>query len=56
MIAQWILLMSCGNHGSIGGLVRSFQGSEGMWRKEGYMKQAERKKGRTFGKGKKLSF
>ncbi len=48
--------MSCVNHGSVGGLVRSFQRSEGMWREEGYMKQVERKKRRTFGEGKKLSF
>jgi hypothetical protein len=48
--------MSYVNHDSAGGLVRNFQGSEGMWRKEGYMKQAKRKKGRAFGEAKKLSF
>jgi hypothetical protein len=30
LTAQWILLMSSVNHGSCGGLVQSFLGSEGM--------------------------
>jgi hypothetical protein len=50
-----MLFMICVNHGSKGGLVRSFQGSEGMWREESYMKHAKVNKGRTFVKGKKLS-
>ncbi len=47
--------MSCVNHGFGERVVRSFQRSEGMWKEESYMKQVEVKKGRTFGKGKKLS-
>ncbi len=31
---SWILFMSCMNHSSNGGLVQSFQVSEGMWREE----------------------
>jgi hypothetical protein len=37
LAAQWILFMTCVNHGSASGLVRNFQGSEGMGRREIYM-------------------
>jgi hypothetical protein len=41
--------MSSVNHdGSSGGLVQSFQGNEGMWRRKSYMKMAEEKEGRFW--------
>ncbi len=43
MAAQWIFFMSCVNHRSSGGLVRSFQGIEGRWRGEKYIKLVEEK-------------
>jgi hypothetical protein len=42
--------MSNVNGGFGRGLVQSFQGSEGMWRRESYMKLAEEKEGIFFGK------
>jgi hypothetical protein len=33
LVAQWIFFISCVNHGSGDGLVRSFWGSEGLWRR-----------------------
>jgi hypothetical protein len=43
MVAQWIFFMSCVNHSSVGGLVRSFQGSEGRWKGNIYIKLVEEK-------------
>jgi len=36
------------DHGSCGGLLQSFLGSEGMWRRESYMKLAEMKEGKFW--------
>jgi hypothetical protein len=46
LATQWILFMSCVNHDFGGGLVRSFQGSEGMWKRKSYMKWAKEEEGR----------
>jgi hypothetical protein len=48
LAAQWILFMSSVNHSSNGGLVRSFLGSEGMWRGKSYVKLVEVKEGRFW--------
>jgi hypothetical protein len=55
MAIQWILFMNSVNHSSSGGLVRGFQGNERMWKKESYMKLAEKKEARLLASGEKLS-
>lgn len=55
MATQWVLFMSSVNHGFGRGLVWRFQGSEGMWRRESYMKLAKEKKGGFLASGEKLS-
>lgn len=43
------------NHSYGGGLVRSFQGSVGMWKKESYMKLVEEKERKFLESKEKLS-
>jgi len=45
---SWILFMNTVNHSSWGRLVLSFQGSEGMWTRESYMKLAKEKESRFW--------
>jgi len=54
MAIQWILFMNNVNHNSRRRLVRSFQGGEGMWKRESYIKMVEEKEGRFLVSGKKL--
>lgn len=54
-LQEWILFMSSVNHGFGGGLVRSFQGNERMWKRESYMKSVEEKEGNFLASGENLS-
>jgi hypothetical protein len=55
LVMEWILFMSNVNHGSGGGLVQSFMGSEGMWRGKNYIKLVEVKEG-NFGERGEVKF
>jgi hypothetical protein len=48
--------MSCGNHDSMRGLVKRFQGIKGMRRRKKYMMLVEEKGGKFFVEEMKLSF
>jgi hypothetical protein len=56
LATQWILFMSCVNHGSSGGLVGAFKGARGGGKEKKYIKLAKEKEWGLFGKGMKLSF